>query len=65
MKDVEKGVKKGEKEVIENNFDKECIIPDFVPMLNDRLLQQLELLKELTKDNWKGKEIITPTKDSK
>ncbi len=65
MKEVEKGFKKGDKEVIGNNFDKECIIPDFVPMLNDRLLQQLELLKELTKDNWRGKEIITPTKNSK
>lgn len=65
MKDAIRGLKKGDKEAIENNFDKECTIPDFVPKLNDRLLQQLDLLKELTKDNWQGKVIITPTKDNK
>lgn len=64
MKEVWNEAKRGDNDILKR-YDKECVIPDFVPMLSDKLLQQLELLKSLTKDQWEGKNIIVPTKDSK
>lgn len=43
----------------------ECVIPESVPQLSDRLLEQLGQLKEATRQAWKGTNVVVPTKDSK
>lgn len=45
--------------------DVECVIPESVPMLSEKLLQKLEVLKKLTKRHWEGRNIVVPTANSK
>lgn len=43
----------------------ECVMPESVPMLSEKLLQKLELFKKPTKRHWEGRNIIVPTANSK